>query len=258
MDISTIKDKKAFILDLDGTIYLGDTPIKGAINFINSSQYDFFYVTNNTSKSISDYVIKLQIMGITNVNPNQIITPIRPLLTYLKSENMQSVYAVATQSFKDDLRDNGITVINDTNESCDAFVLAYDTELTYSKICDAAELINKDIPYLATHIDINCPSPKGGLPDVGSFVKMFKASTNREPLQFFGKPSKHMIESILDTYSKDEVIFFGDRIYTDGKLAKNCDIDFCLVLSGETTLDDIKDIEKDFFILNELGDLTNS
>ncbi len=254
MEISTLKKKSVFILDLDGTIYIDDSPIESAISFINNSKKEFYFVTNNTSKSIKNYVKKLSNMGIKSICKEQIITPICPLVDYLTENDINTVYTIATDSFKADLASFGITILEEPTEACEALILAYDTTLDYKKICDASRLLNLGKKYLATHIDINCPSKEFGLPDVGSFVSMFKTSTLREPQNYFGKPSPKMIESILNKHKKEDIVFVGDRIYTDKKLAENCGIDFCLVLSGETSLNDVKNFDKDFYIIEKLSE----
>ena len=90
------------------------------------------------------------------------------------------------------------------------------------------------LDYVATHQDIFCPTPKGGIPDIGSFITLIESVTGKVPYAYFGKPDKDLIKPLLKKYRTDELVVSGDRVYTDKELADRADIDFICVLSGET------------------------
>jgi len=254
-----LKKKRVIIVDLDGTVYVGNKPIKGAINFLkkNWNRFDFYFLSNNTSKSREFYVRKLKNLGIVNVSLKNIITPILPLVNYLKRKKLKKIFCVGSSDFIKELEEFGIKIVRDL-ETPQAIVIAYDDELTYEKLMKATLLLRKkkNIEYLATHEDILCPSHLGFIPDIKPILMFLKESTGKYPKKFFGKPNKSIINFLFQKYKKKEILFVGDRLYTDKKLADNANIDFVLVLSGETTLLDSQ-LEKNSPILTvkSLGEL---
>lgn len=243
----SIKSKKALVFDLDGTVYLGNIPITNTINFINqnSDKFDFYYMTNNTSCGLHDYIEKLLRFGI-KTSIEHIISPLIPLVAYLKKYNVKNVYVVGNKNFQDYLKMQ-ISDLNYTSDKniCEAVIVAYDTELTYEKLKNATLLLyDKNIKLLATHEDMVCPTEFGGIPDAGSFLKIFEIATLRKPDVIFGKPNKILLDSILKKYNKNEIAIAGDRLYTDKLLANNSKIDFILVLSGESKRENVEELSK--------------
>lgn len=257
-----IKNKKCFIMDLDGTVYLGNKPIIGTINFINKymDKKDFYFLTNNTSKLPTDYVKTLKKMGI-NTSGNRIITPIYPLLDYLKQKKITKVYFVANSRFINHLKTKINTIqITDNPQECEAIILAYDTELTYQKLKTASLLLqqNKDVLFLATHIDMFCPTENGNIPDIGSMIMVLKETTGRKPDKIFGKPNKILLKNIKNKYKDEEVVIVGDRLKTDKKLSDNLNYDFICVLSGETKRKDVEMLNTENYpsmVIKNLGEL---
>lgn len=256
----SLEGKKALIFDLDGTVYLGNKPIQNTIDFIknNYKKYKFYFMTNNTSRNLSEYVVKLNNFGIP-VTIERIISPLIPLMEYLEHKKISKIFPLANTSMKSYLKDKKPDIVfTDSKQECQAVVMGFDTELTYDKLKSAAYLLaDKKIAYLATHGDNVCPTEKGDIPDVGSFIALFEKTVNRLPDMFFGKPAKILLKPILDKYSKNELAVFGDRVYTDKLLANNSGIDFVLVLTGETKRRDVEKLDKfPELIINDCGELS--
>lgn len=186
-------NKKCFVLDLDGTVYLGDIPIQETVDFIlrHWDTIDFHFLSNNTSKAPTTYVNKLTRMGIP-ATLDRILSPVTPLIAHLRGNGIRTVYPVGNRDFVACLRERmpELKVLDyGVSEGAEAVVLAYDTELTYEKLTHAALLLqNPEVAYLATHPDLVCPSPQGPLPDAGSFMSLFETATGRRPQHIFGKP----------------------------------------------------------------------
>lgn len=253
-----IHNKKCFIFDLDGTVYMGDQPIQGTIDFIKKKMPDhsIFFMTNNTSKTPEIYVERLKKFDI-HIHIDQIISPFIPLFKYLKKNKIRYMYLMANKSVEDYVRKllPDIDCTDDISK-CEVIVMTFDTELNYEKLKTASLLLqNKpSIKYVATHPDNVCPTDKGNIPDVGGFMKIIEMTANRVPDVIFGKPSTELLTSILESYKKEECAIVGDRIYTDKKLADNSGIDFVLVLSGETTIDSVNDLrEAPSYIVKDMG-----
>ncbi len=254
-----IGQKKCIISDLDGTVYLGKNPIDGTINFIkkNSENKEFYFLTNNSSKTPVDYVERLNSFGITT-DRNHIITPHIPLIKYLNEENTNNIYLIANQRYTEFLKSEKPDLkINGKSDDCQAVIVAYDTELTYEKLKSASLILQKEnVKFLATHCDKVCPTEQGPIPDAGSILALLETSTNRKPDKIFGKPNQELLSAVLQKYNKDEIVVVGDRLYTDKALADNAGIDFILVLSGESTRLDAEKTEScPAIILKNLGDL---
>ena len=120
-------------------------------------------------------------------------------------------------------------------------VLGYDTELTYDKIARASIHMHAGVPLVASHPDMVCPSPDGGLPDVGAYLAMFKATTGVDPEHITGKPNAGMILHKIEALGlkPERCAMVGDRLYTDMAMATRAGVVGVLVLSGEATRADV-------------------
>jgi HAD superfamily hydrolase (TIGR01450 family) len=254
--------KLCFVLDLDGTVYVGNRPIRGTVEFINRSTDDraFYFVTNNTSKLPKDYRARLNELGIP-ADAEHVVTPLAPLVAYLREGALTHVYLLANAKITAYLRLAlpGLELTADP-EACEALVVAYDTELTYDKLRDAALLLqqNPRLTFLATHSDLVCPTEHGFVPDSGCILSVLEQATGRTPDTVFGKPNPLLLERVTAQYRPSEMALVGDRLYTDGQMARNVGCDFICVLSGETTRERIDELSEDEFpslIVKDLGDL---
>jgi HAD superfamily hydrolase (TIGR01450 family) len=232
--------KNCFVLDLDGTVYLGNNPIAGAVDFIlrHWEDCDFYFLSNNTSKSPATYIKKLNGMGIPAAS-GHLLSPTGPLVEHLRKTGICKIYLVGNADYKTALK-QAMPELRFAAEGAQAVVLAYDTELTYEKLKTSAHLLQKsEVTYLATHPDLVCPDPVGPLPDVGSFIALYEKAVGRLPEHIFGKPSPDVLSPLFTRYRKEEIVMAGDRLSTDKKLAENAGIDFILVLSGEACREDL-------------------
>jgi HAD superfamily hydrolase (TIGR01450 family) len=242
---TALREKKIIFIDLDGTVYLEDQPIEGARDFVHklSEQgINFYFLSNNSSRSKGEYVQKLASMGI-EVPQEKIVLSTDGLTNFLQEHKVKEVFVVGTKSMEAYIATAGI---NTRSIHPEYVVLGYDTELTYAKVRQAAIYLNRGADLLATHRDLVCPTPEGPIPDIGSILAMVETATGKKPVKIFGKPDSLMVEHILRQHGVrgDETVFVGDRIYTDMELASRVGGSFILVLSGETKRHDIEDIDK--------------
>ena len=249
--------KKCFVLDMDGTVYLGNIPIQGAVDFIirHWRDVDFFFLSNNTSKGPDSYLRKITGMGIP-ATPENFLFPTTPLVEHLRNKQISRAYLVGNQDYAASLAQTMPELLLTENDA-QAVILAYDTELTYEKLVTSCHLLQKStVAFLATHPDLVCPDPAGPLPDVGSFIALYQKATGRVPDHIFGKPDPHVLSPVLARYAKEEMVMVGDRLATDKKLAENAGIDFVLVLSGEASESDAaKEVLQPWRIVANLGQL---
>ena len=258
---ATLKNVKYFLLDLDGTVYLGDKLIgdmNKTLEFLRNNGKKIVYLSNNSSRGEKDYIKKLKKLKIYNKN-DLIYTSANATCDYLK-ENYpsKSVYVLGTNSFKKQLRKNGIKVAK--KGVADIALLAYDTSVNYKKISLFSKVLSSGALYISTHPDICCPTESISLPDAGSFIKMFECCYQKTPSLIIGKPYKIMGENLMKKFGakKDEFVMVGDRLYTDIGFGVNNEFLSLLVLSGEAKKDDVEnsDVKPDF-ILSSLNDIKN-
>jgi len=253
MAIIFSRPKKLFLLDQDGTLYNGNTLFSGTKQFltdITKSGARYVFVTNNSSKSVDDYIKKLNNFGI-NTNSEQFFTSTEATILYLKTNHPgASVYAVGTASFINKLESEGIVLAS--HKEANVALLAYDSELTYQKLINICEmLLTRNVPYIATNPDLVCPIEFGSVPDCGSFIEMIEHATKKLPY-IIGKPNKDFLDLALIKYGckNTEAVMIGDRLYTDIQSAYNSSITSVLTLEGEATLEDVEvyPIKPDFII----------
>lgn len=234
--IEILKTIKMFVLDMDGTIYLGErlfpfTP--GFLAKLGETGRDYCFFTNNSSKNRRAYLEKLARMGL-EVPPEKMLISNGVLLDWLAANRPgESAYVVGTPALEEDFRRAGVPL---RGADADYVVLGFDTSLTYEKLCIACGLIRRGAAVYGANPDWNCPVEGGFIPDCGSIAALVKASTGVQ-CEFFGKPSPHTLHYMLKhTGCKpQELAVVGDRLYTDIAVAAGTAVTSVLVLSGETT-----------------------
>lgn len=242
--MAALRDIKNFLIDMDGTVYLGQKLLPGAHEFweyVNSGGRRGVFLTNNSARAPKDYVKKLAGMGI-EATEDQIVTSGDAAVWFLKKNYPgKSVFLLGTPLLHAHLEQAGVKIVNGTGETPGVVLLGFDMTLTYEKIKDAYTYIVQGVPFLATHPDVLCPAENGFIPDTGAMIKMFEAATGVSPV-VLGKPYAPMAEAILEKFgfAPHETAMVGDRLYTDIAFANRNGLAGILVLSGETTEEDYK------------------
>ncbi len=240
--MKTLNEKKLFLLDMDGTIYLDEDLFDGTLDFLNYVKKiggRYLFLTNNSSKSVEKYIEKLARLGIESVE-DDFVTSTNATVAYLKTQDYKKIYAFGTESFRQQLKDAGFCVTDRREEGIDCLCMGFDTELAFQKLEDACILLRDDIAYIATNPDWVCPTWYGSVPDCGSVSEMLFRATGKRP-RFIGKPNPDMLYLALEKtgYEKDDALMLGDRLYTDIASGVNAGVDTVFVLSGEGTLEDL-------------------
>lgn len=231
-------------LDMDGTIYMGSTLFPFTHQFLDmltANGIGYSFLTNNPTRSIKDYLLKLEKLGI-NAIPDEMYTTAVATIDYLKANHpgVKRIFALGTPSMLAEFEAAGFEIAPiDTENLPDALVVAFDTTLQYDRLCHASWLATQDIPYIATNPDRVCPTDQPTvLVDCGSLCSCIEYATGRKPDIVIGKPNPDMLSGIRHRYGldADQIAMCGDRIYTDVAMARNAGALGVLVLSGETTL----------------------
>ena len=258
-DIDTKKrildETDLFVLDMDGTFYLDEDILDGALEFLSAVKNagkDYLFFTNNSSTSPALYIEKLARMN-CHITRDQIMTSGDVMIRYLKNNYPgKSVYLLGTQPLIDDFRDGGINLFEpeipvsegfvpaDTDNIPDIVVIGFDKTLTYEKLTNACTYIRNGALFLATHLDINCPVKGGFIPDCGMMCAAITLSTGVEP-KYVGKPFSETVDMVIDKtgFDRNKITFVGDRLYTDVATGVRNGARGVLVLTGEAGIDDI-------------------
>lgn len=232
-----------FMFDLDGTLFLEDKVLPGAVeilHYLKSKNSPYCIMTNNSSLSRKDYLIKLDRLKL-EVSAEQVLTSGVATFKYLQNREISSVFLLGTPSLKEEFRQAGFN-LTDVEDEVEAVVLAFDKSLDFEKMCIAHKLLMKpDIKYFATHPDIVCPMKNGTIPDCGAMIALFAASTGRKP-EIIGKPYATMVEMAAELLgvAVKNLMIVGDRIYTDMQMGFDAGCKTALVLSGESTIESLR------------------
>lgn len=238
-----LADKRLFLLDMDGTLYLDDRLFDKVPEFLSHVRRiggRYLFLTNNSSRGVEGYMEKLSRMGIPTA-PEDYLTSVDAAIDHLRRFHAgKKCYVFGTRAFYGQLQTAGIPVTDRPEDDVDILLCGFDRELTFRKLEDACILLNRGVTWLATNPDWVCPTWYGSVPDCGSVCRMLTTATGREPL-FLGKPQPAMAELALRRtgFSPEQAVMIGDRLYTDVACGINAGIDSIFVLSGEGTEADI-------------------
>ncbi len=259
---ASLSQKKLWLFDMDGTVYLGNTLFEGVLELLSSIERNggkYVFITNNSSKGKGDYMAKVTKMGI-KADEDNFYTSVDAAISLLKVKiGDKLIYAQGTKSFVDNLRASGLSVTTEHDEGAECVIVGFDTELTTEKLTNTCKSLLKDVPYYATNPDWACPTEFGYIPDCGSMCFGLEKATGKKPF-FIGKPNPTMIEEVMKKFGvqKEEVVVLGDRLYTDIASGVNAGVDTVLVLSGESTLKDYEESEvKPTFVLNHVKEIND-
>lgn len=233
---------RCFALDMDGTIYLGERWIDGAVEFLHKIEEtgrNYVFVTNNSSKNASVYVEKLHRMGL-EVEEDKIVTSGQATIYYIQKHFPdKKVFLLGNPLLQEEFVQAGIVL---EEETPDIVVTAFDTSLDYQKMCKVCDYVRAGLPYLATHPDYNCPTESGFIPDAGAIHAFIHASAFRYPDRIIGKPNADIINYLTNRVNtnREEIAMVGDRLYTDIAAGRNNGLKSILVLSGEAAMEDVR------------------
>lgn len=230
-------------LDMDGTIYCGGTVFSFTNPFLKALaelNIGFTLLTNNSSKSVEDYIAHLRRMGI-RVTADQLCTSTHLTIEFLKEElpEAKHIFLLGTASMSREIHAAGFSLAeDDPGDEPDAVLVGFDTGLTFTRLCRAAYWIKQGKPFIASHVDRVCPTDQPTvLVDCGSICAALTEATGRVPDAVLGKPDPRMLREVLQRHElrPENLAMVGDRLYTDMVMAQRAGAFGVLVLTGEAT-----------------------
>ncbi|MBQ8374896.1 MAG: HAD-IIA family hydrolase [Clostridia bacterium] len=263
-DATALKDKKLFLFDMDGTVYLDETlfdGVKELLAAIVKKGGRYVFITNNASKSVKDYVAKMHRLGLTNITDEHFFTSAQAAYDLLKEKHGNDlIYVQATKSLVAEYKAKGLKITTEYTDEARAILVGFDPEFTGDKVYITCKMLAKhDLPYYATNPDWVCPVEFGYIPDCGSMCQSIERATGKKPM-FIGKPEPTMVLTVMKKfgYTAQETVVVGDRLYTDIASGNRAGVDTICVLSGEVTLADIENatgVEIPTFVLNSVKEI---
>lgn len=241
-----LKNIKLFSLDLDGTTVIDDSAIEGAkefLDYIDSSKKIVSFLTNNSSKTNAMHSRKLSKIFKRRITESDVTSSLDSLKTHIEENRIKNVYPFVNRHIKEELK----KYIEFDDKNPEIVVVGFNTDANYEELVKVSELIFNGIPYILIHPDMRCPTKFGYIPDAGSFAQMIKSTTGKDPIWTGGKPNVVMVEEMVRKYDVDqnEIVYVGDRLYTDMEMARKSKIFGFLVLTGETSLKEFQKYQKE-------------
>jgi phosphoglycolate/pyridoxal phosphate phosphatase family enzyme len=236
---------EAYAFDLDGTVYLGDSLLPGAVETvarIRGTGRRVVFVTNNPLHSAEEYARNLREHGIEATAPD-VVTATDALVSYLTSAYPRArLLIIGERPLRDSLTAAGF-VLADQPSAADVVVVSFDRTFDYAKLCAAYRAVRLHGAHLvATNPDPFCPTPEGGLPDCAAMLAAVEACTGATAEAIVGKPSGHMAAAVLGRLGVDAsgAAMVGDRLATDIVMARSAGMTGVLVLTGATSPSDLE------------------
>lgn len=263
-DASRLRDKKLFLFDMDGTVYLGDNLFDGVpelLEKIEASGGKFVFITNNSSKSTADYVKKMRRLGLNDITEEHFFTSAQAAVALMREKHPNDlIYLQGTKSFERECKSGGLSITTEFSEAIGAVLVGFDPECTGEKTTTTCKVLTKlDVPYYATNPDWVCPTEFGYIPDCGSMCQGYGRATGKTPI-FIGKPQPTMILTVMQKFgiAPEATVVIGDRLYTDIASGNNAAVDTVCVLSGEVKIEEAEKAcgaEKPTFVFSSVKNL---
>ena len=241
---------KNLILDMDGVLWRGDTPMPGLVDFfdvLRAADIGFILATNNATKTAAMYTERLARFGVA-VLPQQILTSAEATASYLADRfpSGSAIYVIGAKGLHDAVSAKGFRILSAADVhagakaaapiAAAAVVAGLSPDMTYPEIAMGVYLVNQGVPFIGTNPDTTFPSEIGPLPGAGALLAMIIAATNVEPI-IIGKPGPIIFQEAVKRLGGDPstVAMVGDRLSTDIQGAEAAGLRAILVLSGIST-----------------------
>ncbi len=260
-----------FVFDLDGTVYLGDHALPGAVETIARLRAEgkrALFVTNKPLQPRTVYAAKLTKLGIPT-DPDDVITSGYVLGYHLAQHYPRlRLYVIGETALRDELRGHGLIVLDEFDEhdpkevidptGIDAVVVAFDRTLDYRKLNTAYQALINGARFFASNADKTCPMPGGGIPDAGATIAALEHISGRQLELLAGKPSHLIMDVAIARLGVPPVrcLMMGDRLETDMLMGRQAGMKTALVLTGATSPEAAAAAEtQPDFVLANIGEL---
>lgn len=232
---------KLFLLDLDGVVVRGSTPIEGAaeaIQMLRRSGVELIFTTNNSTRSREELADLLRGTGI-DVKLEDLLTTAYSAAQYALGRGWRRVYLIGERGLCEECVNAGLEVVDGDDDACDVVIVGLDRGFTYKKLKAAMKHILRGAEFIATNTDSTLPTEAGEIPGAGAMVSSLEVCSRRKPLLVLGKPNTYLMDLALKRTRRrmEECCIVGDRPETDIAMAKRVGCLGVLVLTGVANSD---------------------
>jgi HAD superfamily hydrolase (TIGR01457 family) len=255
---------KGFIFDLDGVVYVGKTPVDGAVEtfaYLRDASRKVRFITNDSGRKRASYITKLGNMGI-ECGRDEIITSSQGVAVYIRGKYKEGkCFVVGEEGLVDELTQHGFEVVEGRKgEGADFVAVGVDSGVTYEKLTTALRALKNGAKFIAANPDVSRPMEEGPVPGAGAMIAALEVSSGVKPEVVIGKPNPMLFEIAIKGMGlkKDEVVTVGDRIDTDIVGGNRLGLYTVLVLTGIARREDLKSLKgemKPDLVLDSIADL---
>jgi len=249
---------RGFIFDLDGVVYVGRTPVKGAaetLAYLRKRGRKLRFVTNKSDESRKEYVKKLREMGV-ECREEEVIPSSYGTAVYLKEKYGKGrCFVVGGNGVVEELREHGFEVVRE--EKVDFVVVGIDEGFNYEKLKTAMRAVRNGARFIATNPDCTKPSEDGLVPGAGAMIAALEACSGVKPEIIIGKPNSILFEIAVEGMGlgREEVAVVGDRVDTDVVGGKRFGLFTILVHSGAVDLENLSEESKPDMVVSSINEL---
>ena len=236
-------DTELALIDLDGTVYSGNSPIDGvndALDFLRSQDIETLFLTNYAGRKRDAYREKLEQMGL-DISRDEVVTSGWLTAKYLSQSFPESgIFVLGEKGLKEEISDEGLKKVESPAEA-DILVVSNKQDLTYEELVEVLQGVDSETELVGTNPDETIPEDGGLIPGAGTVISAVETMLGKKA-EIVGKPSKNAVETVLNMkeFSSKECIVVGDRLNTDIVMANENSMRSFLVLSGVTDRDMLK------------------
>lgn len=251
---------KAYVFDLDGTVYLGDAPLPTAVATITRLRQEgkrTLFLSNNPTRTCADYAAKLTRLGLPTA-VDDVLNSSAVMVAFLRREMAHGrFYVIGEQPLCDEMARAGLTLSENPAE-IQAVIASFDRTFTYRKLQIAFDALRAGARFFATNSDAYCPTPTGGEPDAAAIIAALTACTGVPVEVVVGKPSLIMAQAVLDRLClpPEHCLMIGDRLETDILMGQRAGMATAVTLTGATTRQELAHASiQPTYVLQTLSDL---
>ncbi len=256
------------ILDMDGVLWHGNTPVPGIIDFfetLDAFHIKYVLATNNATKVSDDYARRLASFGV-DVDPSCILTSSETTALYLKQRGTAGakVYVVGEDGLANAIRSQGFELLESegliaADTQVDFVVAGMTRHVCYEQLASATYLINQGATFIGTNPDVTFPTEIGPLPGAGSILAFLETATGVRPV-VVGKPNRIIFDEAIRRLEGNnfDTLMVGDRLNTDIVGGHAAGLRTVLLLSGISKMADVaKSAVQPDWIFSDLQEFTH-
>ncbi len=228
------------LIDLDGTVWVGDAALPGAaeaITALREAGKAVLFVTNDVRLAPEAFVRKLWGLGF-QASVGEVLSAGAALQYFLAAgDGRRSAFVVGAQALVDHVAEAGLRVVNGTTFAprADVVVVGGHDRFVFEELKIATQAVLRGAELIGATRDATFPMPDGMWPGTGAILAAIETATGRSAAHVIGKPEPPMYAAARDRLGPGRVLAIGDRLDADVGGARRAGHQSALVLTGVTS-----------------------